>query len=140
MIALKEVYPLKRTPDGLLTLDGSSGVIRRDTRVLRFQLPPAERIVMVTALNQPYTIVPGSEMFAALNPRYKNPELRYIGDTIRPVVSKLRDLMEEIDKDLRHSLITFRGRGYMYLPDATVRPYYKLDLKALLSFVTPGDQ
>jgi hypothetical protein len=140
MSVLKEVYPLRDTHRGLITLDGGSGLFRRDNRSLNVQLPPAERIVMVTALNQPYTIVPASELFAALNPRYKDPNRLYIGDTIRPVVSKLRDMLERIDEDLKHSLITFRNRGYMYLPDSTVRPYYKLDLKALLSFVKPGDQ
>lgn len=140
MSVLKEVYPLKNTPRGLLTLDGSSGVVRQDTRILRFQLPPSERVAMLTTLNQPYTIVPASEIFAALHPRYRNPEPYYIGDTVRPIISKLRDMMEEVDKELRHSLITFRGRGYMYLPHATVRPYYRLDLKALLSYIKPGDQ
>ncbi len=140
MSVLKEVYPLKHTQQGLLTLDGSSGVMRQGTRPLRLQLPPAERITMVTTLNQPYTIVPASEIFAALHPRYRDPERLYVGDTVRPIISKLRDIMENLDKDLQHSLVTFRGRGYMYLPDATVRQYYKLDLKALLSFVKPGDQ
>lgn len=137
MSVLKEVYPLIKRDRQLLTLDGRHGVVRLGTDILPYQLTPAQRTVMISVMNQPYTVVSSAELFAELNPRYKNPFPLYIHETIRPIMSKLRDALEEIDPELPRTVRTSRKLGYMFIPHLSVMTNYQLDLRSLLVRLAP---
>ena len=140
MSVLKEVYPLMRRDRQLLTLDGRHGVVRLGTDILPHKLTPAERTVMIAVMNQPYTVVSSMDLFSELHPRYRNPFPVYVHETIRPIMSKLRNALEEIDAELPKTVRTSRKLGYMFIPHLSVMTNYQLDLRSLLVRMTPDQK